>query len=251
MKIKSSLLNSKLLSKYSSIGHFISCKPFFLRSPQYDGEFRNQSAENLIALSQYYKIQGDNIVILNQTHSDAIIHITLNNFGQQHYADAAITNLSNILLITLASDCIPILLFDPIEKSIGVVHAGWKGLENGIIKKTITKMEQVFGTNPALLQIYIGPCISGINYEVGPEFIQKFSDIYPHSLSTNKLSGTYNLDIRHIALKQLVQINIQEKNVEVSKYCTYQDKENFNSYRRYTQTGDEYKGNNACGIMIK
>jgi len=55
-----------------------------------------------------------------------VVLINETNCTQEIYADAVITQSSQLALFVLTSDCLPIVLYDPMTQSIGVIHAGWK-----------------------------------------------------------------------------------------------------------------------------
>ena len=75
------------------------------------------------------------------------------------------------------ADCVPILLFDPEKRIIGIAHAGWKGTVNKIAAKTVTKMVQNFGTNPTDVLAAIGPSIGPDHYQVGEDVINKVQSV--------------------------------------------------------------------------
>ena len=61
-----------------------------------------------------------------------------------HEADALITGEQNIALGVVTADCLPILIHDEKNRVIATIHAGWKGLRDGIIENTIFETERIF-----------------------------------------------------------------------------------------------------------
>ena len=91
-------------------------------------------------------------VLSRQVHEDNVRLVTEADAGkglwrQRDYTsvDAMICNTPNIPLVVFSADCGIILLYDPIRRAIGAVHAGWRGVAQGIVKKTVEKMAEAFG----------------------------------------------------------------------------------------------------------
>jgi YfiH family protein len=88
-------------------------------------------------------------------------------------ADAIICNRPEITLLMRFADCVPILLFDPVQSAIGTVHTGWLGTVRKVAAATVARMQQSFGSRPADLIACIGPSIGPEHYPVGPEVVEQ------------------------------------------------------------------------------
>jgi copper oxidase (laccase) domain-containing protein len=126
-----------------------------------------------------------------------------------------------------ACDCVPILLFDPVNKVIGAVHAGWRGTANEIARQAIEKLKEEYRTDPSKLIAFIGPSAGSCCYEVGEDVAVKFR---------NKVVS-FNKAKKYINLKDENKLQLQSEGVllnhiEVSTSCTICDKESFHSFRR-------------------
>ena len=87
-----------------------------------------------------------------------------------------------VALVVTIADCVPILLFDPIKKAIGAVHAGWRGTANAIVKRAICKMQEEFKTDTKNVLAFIGPSAGVCCYEVSEEVAVKFENkIVPYN----------------------------------------------------------------------
>lgn len=168
-------------------------------------------------------------VWLEQTHSTTCI---IPEIDSNRNADAAITRSSDHPLIVLTADCIPITLCNKQGSEIAAVHAGWKGLFNGIIENTLSKMN----SEPSDLLAWIGPAICQKCYEVGDEVYLAFAEKYPKSTNAFQRSGS-----KWIAnLPQIAELILNLKGVSAvyqSNLCTFELKNEFYSYRREAQTG--------------
>ena len=81
-------------------------------------------------------------------------------------ADGLVTNRPGLCLAIYVADCAAVYLADRKAQAIGLVHAGRKGTELGIVTEAIATMREAFGTDPADLVMQIAPCIRPPNYEV-------------------------------------------------------------------------------------
>lgn len=84
-------------------------------------------------------------------------------------ADAMITRDRGLALTLRFADCVPVLLHDPMRGAIGIAHAGWKGIVNGVLPATVHAMQRAFGSRPRDVIAGIGPCIGPDRFEVGED----------------------------------------------------------------------------------
>jgi YfiH family protein len=178
-------------------------------------------AENRRRGLQEAGMNPENVARLNQVHGN-IVCIAKN--GNQT-GDALVTNEKGLTLAIGAADCYPLLFHDPSTKIIGAAHAGWKGTLARIAKNTIEAMEKL-GADRNSIRVAIGPGISGKNYEVSEEVIQKFHDAgFPESCWQGR-----NLDLLAANKFVLRENEINEENIWALGRCTTED--DFFSYRR-------------------
>ncbi len=111
---------------------------------------------------------------LKQIHSDAI-HLFSAAPAHPCKGDASTTNHPGLLLGVQTADCVPILLVDPKKRAVAAIHAGWKGTLARIAEKAVGRMRLELGSKPADLLAAIGPSIGACCYEVGADFVTKFS----------------------------------------------------------------------------
>src|SRR5688572_1665332 len=76
---------------------------------------------------------------LEQTHSTIALPANSENRGKE--ADAAFTQQPQQICVVLTADCLPILLCDRKGTHVAAIHAGWRGLANGVIENTIAAMD--------------------------------------------------------------------------------------------------------------
>jgi polyphenol oxidase len=91
------------------------------------------------------------------------------------HADAVVSATPGVVCGALAADCAPILIADPQARVVAAAHAGWKGALAGIAEAAIARMEAL-GARRERMFAAIGPCIGPASYEVGLEFVARFTD---------------------------------------------------------------------------
>lgn len=164
-------------------------------------------------------VHGDNIEIVTEEDIGKFINDT----------DGLITGERNVYLSVTVADCLPIIIFDPRKKVIGLIHSGWRGLEKKITKKAVKKMEENFDINSKDLLVGIGPGIGGCHFEVKEDFLIKFKS-YPEAII--KKDGKNYIDLKLIAKKQLEKAGVKPENIDVSPVCTYCQADIYFSYRK-------------------
>lgn len=183
---------------------------------------------------------GGSQIFPNQTHGDRIGLITqkellLSKEALDNYlkaTDAVITNRPNVWLFILTADCIPIVVYDPVKRVIAAVHAGWRGLKNKIVLKTIDTMQQQFGCQIADLKVAIGPAISKPHYEIGEDVSQHFLMDFPEALEKSSNENKWMLDLVAVCNEMLMQKGVAAASIELSGFCNYCQNDIFYSYRR-------------------
>jgi len=186
------------------------------------------SAKDFVAAEQ---VHGNNIYIVTEEDRGKGALELENSIAN---VDSLITATRGIPLISFYADCVPLLISDPVKRVVALAHAGWKGTVLAIGVKTVMKMGQIFGTNPADCIVAIGPSISKANYEVDEPVVKHFRKKFSfyNEIIEDRGNGHYNLDLKKANLLSLKKIGLLERNIIVSKLCTYDCNELFYSYRR-------------------
>jgi YfiH family protein len=144
--------------------------------------------------------------------------------------DGLITDVAGVGLMIQHADCQAILLDDPVNRAVGIVHAGWRGSVANIAGKTVEAMRRSYGTDAADLKAAISPslgpcCAEFINYKQElPAAFFKYQ-VRPNHFDFWAISGD-----------QLCRAGIQSENIAVASLCTVCSPDYF-SYRREKITG--------------
>ncbi len=148
--------------------------------------------------------------------------------------DAMITKIPNIPLMVLIADCVSIGLYDHRQRAVGIVHAGWRGTADGIVRKTIEKMNEVFGSRPSEIIAGISPSIGPCCYEVGEDVIDAFHDAFPEAgeyFLENRKGNKAHLSLWRANVWQLVDAGVKNSNIETAELCTSCNPEAYYSHR--------------------
>ncbi|MDD3267320.1 MAG: peptidoglycan editing factor PgeF [Burkholderiales bacterium] len=173
---------------------------------------------------------------LNQTHSIDVVDWTNIKYDVVN-ADASISTKSKDVCIVMTADCLPILLSNKTGDFVAAIHAGWRGLDNGIISETIKKLS---GYNPNEMVAFIGPAICQKCFEVGKEVLDSFSSKNPSDRQFFMESENHNkylCNLRKIAEQRLFEAGLKIENISNKNICTKCNTSWFFSYRSSCSTG--------------
>lgn len=188
-------------------------------------------AHNRQLLSPYLPSEP---VWVNQVHGTKVIDA--GKSGCLETADGAYTTQANVVCVTMTADCLPVLLCDCAGTVVAAVHAGWRGLCDGVIEAAIAKMP----VKSADLMAWLGPAISPDAFEVGGEVRAQFMEKDAQAISAFKPQGDKWLcNMYAIAKQRLNNVGVTQiygGGVNES-FCTYGDTLRFFSYRRDGVTG--------------
>ena len=168
---------------------------------------------------------------LEQTHSTTAVLLPSENRILK--ADAVYTSKTNVVCAVMTADCLPLLITDKEGSCIAAIHAGWRGLCDGIIEATIKKLS----VEPESLLVWLGPAIGADVYEVGKEVYDAFivSDPKAKQAFTATTEKHWLLDLYYMARLRLNNIGVNQ--IYGGTHCTHSEEEQFFSYRRDGVTG--------------
>jgi YfiH family protein len=188
-------------------------------------------------LSSLINLDPNKIVSPQQVHSSEVKVVDVP--GKIPFTDAIISTSKSVVLSIQVADCIPLYLADPDNNVIGIVHAGWRGIEKGIVANSISKMITLGADNNRIIA-YIGPSIQKCCFEIGPEVAKKF----PINFQINSSYDRSFLDLQKLTKNILINNSISYNNIISSNECT---KCNSDKYFSYRNTG--LKSGRMIGII--
>ena len=130
------------------------------------------------------------------------------------------------------------IFYDKKMGIVGIAHAGYKGILKGIIKNIVLSFKKL-GSNTKNILVAIGPSINVCCYDVSIERVEMFENAYK-GIKTHKIrNGKYFLNLKNIALENLLAQGIRKNNIEISPICT---KDNLNRFFSFRGEGPENFG---------
>jgi YfiH family protein len=156
---------------------------------------------------------------VNQIHSAEVrLANAVGNVGE---GDALVTRQPGLAISIRTADCFPILLADPVTRSVAAVHAGWRGTAASVVLSSLSRMKDEFGTSPHDVYAAIGPGIGPCCYEVGLDVAQRFGK-----------GEAGRLDLAAENRAQLIDAGLRPDRIDAIAGCTFCNPAQFFSWRR-------------------
>jgi len=180
--------------------------------------------ENRELLLSHYNLPSKPVWI-NQTHSN--MSVDADSISSIVDADASYSKKIGTVCGILTADCLPVFVSNKDGTTVGIAHAGWRGLVDGVIESLI----ESFDCNGKDLVVHLGPAISQLFFEVGDEVKAQY-------LSKNKnfencftyVNNKYYLNLYEAARVVLKSFGVSS--ISGGNRCTYKDSDQYFSYRR-------------------
>lgn len=186
------------------------------------GDDRSRIIQNRDLLFQAFNISGKNIFDVWQVHGDTVICSDRPRDPEKPHqkADAIITDRRNIVLLMLFADCVPIILYDPVQEAVGIAHAGWKGTVLKVAAKTVKQMGICYGSEPENIRAVIGPSIGPDHYSIGTDVIQSVRDSFGFMADDFIRSDNHGVKFDLWESNRFILENSGVKQIEVAGICT-------------------------------
>lgn len=186
-------------------------------------------------------VESSRLVCAQQVHGINVRRVVPDDAGRGYASfddaiartDALITQSPELPLAVFCADCVPILLFDPVRRAIGAIHAGWRGTVADIAGQAIRAMSDWFGTNPEDILAGIGPSIGGCCYEVGPEVIDAWisAGFDRRERAVARFERRLRFDLWKANTLALIAAGVPASRIEVQGDCTRCQSDRYFSYR--------------------
>lgn len=194
------------------------------------------------AVLPYPVIQG------HQVHGNRVAIIDRPNLTREDLEgyDAFVTCLPDAAIGVRTADCVPVLLYDPVQRVVAAVHAGWKGTVLHISQGVITLMAQQFRSDPATLRAAIGPAIGPDSFQVGIEVAQTFKEAgFPMDEiwsvrgagDGQPMSGGHHLDLFRANRWLLLEAGVLPEHIQLCGIDTFTSPAFFSARREGVQCG--------------
>ena len=214
------------------------------------GDDQHLVRENRRRVATTMGVKPELLLTAYQVHSPDVVYATGPFPGDRPKADAIVTDRPGVALAVSTADCGPVLYADAEARVIGAAHAGWKGALTGVLENTVSAMEKL-GARRGRIVAVLGPSISQENYEVGPEFVERFVAAAPDNaryFAPSQKSGHAMFDLNRYTVDRLRNAGVQ---AEMLGRCTYAEEDLFFSYRRTTHRSEPDYGRLISAIALE
>lgn len=140
------------------------------------------------------RLVGAPVRFARQVHGTAVLRCEAGPTPQRETdADVLVTSDPGIAVGVLVADCVPVLLADRAAAVVAAVHAGRRGLADGVLRAALAAMAGL-GARPGQVRAVLGPAICGRCYEVPEQLRDEVAAVVPGTASTTSW-GTPALDL--------------------------------------------------------
>lgn len=207
-------------------------------------------AENRRRMAEALGVAPERFLTVYQVHSpDVAVAEAPWDQASRPKADAIVTRTPGLAIGVTTADCGPILFADPAAQVIGAAHAGWKGALTGVLESTLDEMERL-GAQRSRVVAAIGPLIRQPSYEVGDEFVARFTaanPAYAAFFTEAERPGHAMFDLGGFIRMRLEAAGVGM--IDDLGIDTYPD-ERFFSYRRTTHRSEPDYGRHVHAIVL-
>lgn len=205
-------------------------KPYYLNLPDqpllglepFNQLTQSLPIKQLLFLHQIHSNQGMAI------NSQQLMHVK--PFKQD--GDFLTTNLPYVGIGIMSADCLPIIFYDNIHNVIASAHAGWKGSAIGVGVKTIEKMQEIYGTQPADLTVFFGPSVKVCCCKVSADFKNHFEGFVYKEFAFNTVENHLHFDLPLFNRMQLEAAGVKKESIHLEYNACTMCNSSFYSHRR-------------------
>ncbi len=170
-----------------------------------------------------------------QVHGAAVVDAGACAAGVMPEADAVVSGLPGVAVGVVTADCVPVLMATAAGDAVAAVHAGWRGLAQGVLPEAVAALRETAGGSPRLFAA-IGPYICASCYEVDAPVLDALRARFGAALTVatrTARAGHALLDLGGLARAALVAAGVAPRDVgALPGVCTRCDAGRFHSYRR-------------------
>ncbi|HVY34225.1 MAG TPA: peptidoglycan editing factor PgeF [Caulobacteraceae bacterium] len=156
-------------------------------------------------------VEADALLTAYQIHSARAVEAD-GPWESRPEADAVVTTAANLACGALSADCAPVLLADGRAGVVAAAHAGWRGALDGVVEAAVQLMQDK-GAQRSNIVAAVGPCIAQASYEVGMEFVERFTGQAPGSetfFGQGRTADKRQFDLPGFVLHRLAQAGVQK-----------------------------------------
>jgi YfiH family protein len=214
----------------------VSAEPYAtLNLADYVGDDPAAVAENRARLAGALSLPATALAIMGAVHGADLA--VVDGPGTVPGVDALLTQSSDLALVALGADCIPLAIIGADGRTVAAVHCGWRGFVADVVGVAVNAMRD-HGTDVAL--VVLGPSACGSCYAVpadrAAEVRARTSPRVGAAALTLTTDGQPGIDLRLGVRARLAELGVEASIITDAGGCTIEDPSLF-SYRRDDRTG--------------
>jgi YfiH family protein len=151
-------------------------------------------------------VNGNNVEIITDVSKKRILN-----------TDGLVTDKRGIYLSLTVADCIPVYFYDGTNGIIGLAHAGWRGVVDGVVKNTVAKMQSL-GSEANNVSVQFGPGINRCHFEIKEDILDQFAGYENY---VERKEGKIHVNLKDILFHQLSTCGIGKENISNDSECTF------------------------------
>jgi YfiH family protein len=189
-------------------------------------------AENHARIFAQLGLSSRQVVSPHQVHGNHVVLVAGRDAGSRiPNTDGLLTATPGVALLLRFADCQPILLYDPAHHAVALVHAGWRGVAQGVARRAVEAMKASFDTNPQQLIAGLGPAIGPCCYTVGHNVAAAMGYALPDWTQVMSAEGeeVWRLDLSAANAQQLGAEGVST--IQQAGICTSCRRHEFYSHR--------------------
>jgi YfiH family protein len=211
---------------------------------------KNEVRANRKKILKTLDIQATNLIEGQQIHGTRILPLNEENSKMWKGmnvtgVDGFVTDQDSIALMLRVADCAALVYYDPTHTAIGVFHAGWRGIAQGIQLEGVRQMMKHYETDPRELMVWISPCAQKASYAFDTEPTQAKDPAWKEFISKSK--GKWHIDLPGYVFASLNGEGVLKKNMSTSGVCTIDSPD----YYSHTQSKNDNADEGRCAVIVK
>lgn len=192
------------------------------------GDDKDAVRENYRQLFSAIGSSDSKMVATNQVHKNVVRRVEMVDIktgpyqGVDFEADGLVTDMPGVTLVVFGADCLPVLFYDPVQKVVAGVHAGWRGTAQNIVGEAVAKMKE-FGCQTKDIRASIGAGISKCCFETHrdvPEGMEKLLGKEVWQFVETLDNGKFMVDIKSINSWLLEKSGVGKTHISICEDCT-------------------------------
>jgi YfiH family protein len=206
------------------------------------GDDPERVAQNVGLAAEALGVSPDRVYYLSQVHGADARVLTGDERPSdvlELEGDALVSRVPGLACGVRTADCVPLLLADKRSGAVAAIHAGWRGIVQGVVEAGVAKLRELAG-DPGELMAVLGPHIRGDAFEVSDDVAEELAQISPVPCVVRRDGKKPHVRLDNIVRAKLVAVGVARDQIDDVGGCTVTEPEQFFSFRRDGKVGGRH-----------